>query len=418
MKLKLLTRIILLINCLFSLSLSAKLPLPPLELKMWNYLIQSQISDNNTIRTKGEWPSYSRFSETQIHSLESNSFITTQILLAIFEINKIYDLPHVDSVYLNANLFLDKFLFDSKMTNEPEGTIAYWPLIETPNGKWIRSFSTKFPYRDLKVFNIPNDLDASANLYSWYIKTNQKINYLNSFELTVSQFIDINREQLYPNDLNWKSKNSGAFLTWAEPDKAIKVGSRIFKGINDVDCIVNLNILTALINAQNSFHELSFETNHAMMKSCELINKVVIQNKINQCAVWYDRPSQFFTAYSKAFLAQNNTFDCLNDSMIDAELKLIDLAQKSISKTNNLTETSEFLAAIKRFIPPNARSDKLNHLIKLLDSKIRANIIEKSNIAKINSTESLFIAKMGPVVVEWFSEQFSTAIALLALRLP
>lgn len=412
------TIILIIIDLLLSSNISAKIPLPSLESKMWNYLVLSQLSNNDTIRTKGEWPSYSRFHGTNIHSLESNSFITTQLLLALLELNTQYELPKFENVAKNANDFLDTFIGDANKTNEPEGTIAYWPLIETPNGKWIRSFSAKFPYRDLKIFNIPNDLDASANLYSWYIKTNQKINYLDGFEQTVGLFVDNDRRNIYPNDLNWKSRNSGAFLTWAEPDKTSTSDSRIFNGINDVDCVVNLNILTALLNAQNNSHQFSSITTNAMKNSCNLINNVVIQNKIDQCAVWYDRPSQFFTAYSKAFLAQPNSESCLNNSKELADIKLITFAQQSLTKINNLTETAEYLAAIKRMISANERSPQVIKLINNLDTKLRANIIEESNIASLNSTESLFIAKMGPIKVEWYSEEFSTAIALLALRLP
>lgn len=394
------------------------MPLPPLESKMWNYLIETQITNNNTIRTKGSWPSYSRFHGTSVHSLESNSFVTTQLLLALLEINKNYELPNSDLVYIKANQFLNTFIEDSITTNEPAGTIAYWPLIETPSGKWIRSFSAKIPYRNLKVFNVPNDLDASANLFLWYLKTNQNSNYLNGFIKTVGKYIDTDREQIYPNDMNWKNNNSGAFLTWAEPDRNIKYDSRIFKGINDVDCVVNLNILTALFSARNFGQELSESTTQTVKDSCRLINETVNKNLINKCGVWYDRPSQFFTAYSKTFSAQKNENDCLSQSSTRAHKKLIELATLSLSKKENLTETAEYLSSIKRMWPKNYRDKIINTLIIFLDLKLRNSIIEESNTAYLNNTESLFIAKIGPIKVEWYSKEFSTALTLQSILMP
>jgi hypothetical protein len=338
--------------------------------------------------------------------------------LAILDIDQKYHLPQKEIVFKNAQDFLDTFLEDANKTNEPAGTIAYWPLIETPNGKWIRSFSTQIPYRNLKVFNVPNDLDASANLYVWFLKTNQNQNYRNGFEQTVGQFIDTNRSEIYPNDLNWKSKNSGAFLTWAESDRHENSASRIFRGINDVDCVVNLNILTALLSSQKSVYELSSSTNLAFQNSCQLINETVNSNKFNQCAVWYDRPSQFFTAYSKTYLAQKNKNDCLNPSINSAKQKLISMSKQSLQIKKNITETAEYLSSMKRIWPASERTKDLLLLINSLDQKIRNQIVENSTFAYLPSTDSLFIAKIGPIKVEWYSEQFSTALALQALLLP
>ncbi len=397
----------------------AKLPLPELEAKMWHFLETTQIKDNAVIRTKGSWPSFSRFKATNIKSLESNSFVTTQTLLAIKNISDIYQLPNFENITEEANSFLDLYLEDAQKSNELPGTIAYWPLIQTPSGKWIRSFSADIPYRYLKAFNVPNDLDASANVYMWFLKEQKHPDYLLSFEKTVGMFTDSNRRVQYKNDFLWKPANSNAFLTWVDRDRAEDENSRIFQGVNDVDCVVNLNILTALISHQSLLGKLSGSTLEGFEQSCQLINQTIANRNTRSCEVWYNRSSQFFTAYAKAMYHQEKNV-CLSSSMANAKLQVLEFSQSLLLRpqTKNYTELAEYISVLKKLWPIDIRSQKIKSLIKALEIRLKKGISVNSRIAFVSSLDSLFIAKLGPITIEWYSPQFSTAVALEALLLP
>lgn len=405
----------------FCNSLLAKSELPVLESKMWNFLITTQVQDNKIVRTKGGWPSFSRFRGTNIHSQESNSFVTSQLLVALSEVEKSYHFPRFEEASIEANEFLDKFLEDTNKTNEAQGTIAYWPLLKTSSGKSIRSFSTKFPYRHLKSFNVPNDLDASANYFMWLHLSNNHPEYLHAFEKSSGHYLDLKRKSQYKNDYIWKPANSGAFVTWVDEDKIDNPESRIYKGVNDVDCVVNLNILTALLTYKNHLGNLSTETENGMKASCKLINDAIFYKKTSQCAVWYDRRSQFYTAYSKAFMAQEK-IDCLDKSLDAAKEEILLEVNNSLLHLGNgkYTEIAEYISAIKKLWPLSQRPVQITEMLKKLEDELKKGIIIQDNVAFISSSDSLFVAKLvgGLVTIDWYSPQFSTALALEALLLP
>lgn len=405
---------LLIILFLFTQSAFSKTALPELEAKMWIFLRDTQVRDNKVIRTKGGWPSFSRFRGTNIHSPESNSFVTTQLLVALSSVEKKFEFPGFEAASANANDFLDLFLEDTRLTNEPDGTIAYWPLLKTPSGKLIRSFSTAFPYRNLKPFNVPNDLDASANYFMWLYANENKPAYLNAFEKTSGNYLDLKRKVQYKNDLKWKPADSGAFLTWAEDEKTNNPESRIYKGINDVDCIVNLNILTALLTYKNHIGNLSRDSEAGLNAGCELINNTVLIKKTSVCGVWYDRSSQFYTAYAKAFTATEN-LSCLNGSM---EAAKEDILIQSQLNTNNFTQVAEYISVIKKLWKPNQRTVAVRNILRNLEKRLLEGIVIQNNHAYVRSTDSLFIAKLSSLTIEWYSPQFSTAVALEALLLP
>jgi hypothetical protein len=387
---------------------------------MWNFLLDTQVRDNKIVRTKGGWPSFSRFRGTNIQSQESNSFVTSQLLVAISSIEKNYELPGFTAASNEANQFLDLFLEDAKKTNEPDGTMAYWPLLQTASGKWIRSFSTSFPYNRLKPFNVPNDLDVSANYFIWiYNNNNNHPEFFEAFEKTAGDYTDSSRSLHHKNDLNWKKKNSGAFLTWIDPDKSEDPQTRIYRGINDVDCVVNLNVLSALLTYKNKLGVLSSKTEHAYKDSCKLINEAVANKKTSVCAVWYDRSSQFYTAYAKAFSAQGN-LECLNDSLEAAKVDVLEKARDSLThfESGNYTQIAEYITLMKKLWKPESRGSNVRHMLEQLADKLREGIVVTNNHAYVSSTDSLFITKLGPVTVDWYSQQFSTAIALEAMLLP
>ena len=386
---------------------------------LWNYLKKSQLNENLAPRTKGGWPSYSRFKNTNIHSLESNSFVTTQILISLTNVNRYFPLNDFDQVAKKANSFLDQYLEDAKKTSEPLGSMAYWPLLKTQDGRFIRSFSVEFPYNKLKVFNVPNDLDVSANYFMWKFSDDSHHDFLNSFQKTAGNYLDLNRSSIYKNDYQWKRENSGAFLTWTDPDRINDQKSRIFKGINDVDCVVNLNVLTALLTYQNNLGVLANQTSSGLNSSCQLINETVMSGSENKCMVWYDRLSQFYTAYSKASVAQKK-ISCLQSSQEMVKNNLITLANIKLNTINNLhyAEFSELLSSIKRLWPIKERSLSVLQTITKLENIIKEGIVENGDSAYLNNTDSLFTAHFNPLTIEWYSIEQSTALAIEALAMP
>ncbi len=404
---------------ILSSNLWAKSKLPLLEEKMWRFLRETQVRDQKIIRTKGGWPSFSRFRGTQIKSQESNSFVTIQLLVALSNIESSYELEGFKESAIAANIFLDQYLADSRLTNEPAGTMAYWPLIKTPSGKFIRSFSTSFIYRNLAAFNIPNDLDVSANYFQWIFRQNSHLNFQHDFAKTSGEYLDLAPRAQYSNDKKWKSPDSGAFLTWVEADKNKFNGTRIFGGINDVDCVVNLNILTALLTYQNHRGELSPETANGLIASCKLINEAIINHNTDICGVWYDRQSQFYTAYAKAYLAQEKN-DCLNDSLISAQKEILNLADSALTDVIfiNYTNIAEIMTSLKKLWPLVNRPIEIQNLLQKLTTLLKQGILVEKSRAYVKSTDSLFKAQLGPITVDWYSPQFSTAIALEALLLP
>jgi len=404
---------------LFLTNLSfAKMDLPELEAKMWNYILHQQVDDNHVVRTEGGWPTYSRFRYSNIQSRESNSFVTSQLLVALGPFGKKYHFLNFEGVANRANLFLKKYVEDARKTAEPEGTIAYWPLLQTSSGKWIRSFSTKFPYNRLKTFNVPNDLDASANYFMWVHLNREDESYLHSFVKAVGDYLDKDREVLHPNDKRWKSAHSGAFLTWVDDDKVINPKTRIYKGINDVDCVVNLNILTALLTYKNSYGEIPLKSEFGLKASCKLMNETIFSRNAGICGVWYDRPSQFYTAYSKAYEAQGD-FSCLEDSVEAAREDILKRAKDTlkIMGKGRYTEIAEYISVIKKLISPSDRTPSESQLLLKLEKKLKEGIISQGEVAFVKSTDSLFMTSLGLITVDWYSQEFSTAIALEALLL-
>ena len=100
---------------------------------------------------------------------------------------------------------------DAQKTNELKGTISFWPLLQTPDGKLIRSFNTKWYNSSMRILNIGNDFDTSSQAFSWFYISNKNRYFLDSFVKNVSSYVDENRELEHFSNEKWKKKDSGAF---------------------------------------------------------------------------------------------------------------------------------------------------------------------------------------------------------------
>lgn len=400
-----------------ALSLWAKQDLPPLETKLYTYIQQTQIKEHPISRYIGTWPSYPKYSGVRKEIPESNSFMTLQTLILLEDVNKDFYLRQAEEVYALANKQIDNYVQDAKQTNEPEGTLSFWPLLQDDEGKWIRSFDTQWYNTSMRILDVGNDFDTSSQAFSWFYLTKQHPEFLDAFVQSVALYTDHNRSLEHPLNPQWKEPDSGAFLTWAEEEAPAKNPNRIMDLVNDVDCVVNLNILTALSLYENTVSTLPAPTLQAKQKSCELVHDVIINNKEDRCATWYTRPSHFYLAYAKAYKA--DTY-CLEDqyNMILKRAKKRAKYLLKHPKMHAYTEIAEYLIILKGLTKEKNRTHLLRQLILSLESQLRRGITEKEGYAYLPSKHSLFGGEaFGLFHFNWYGRANATALALRALTM-
>ena len=389
--------------------------LPSLEQKLYNYIRNTQIKEHHIKRYIGTWPTYPKYSGARVEIPESNSFMTLQTLILLNQVNQDYDLAEIDNLYTLANKQIQNYLDDTKKTNELKGTVSFWPLIKSEDGKWIRSFDTKWYNTSMRILNIGNDFDTSSQAFSWFYTLNKNKKFLDSFVNNVSNYVDTNRGNEHFSNKKWKTQNTGAFLTWAEDEAPKKQNNRIMDLVNDVDCVVNLNILTSLSNYENHIDSLPLKTAYARDKSCKLINDVIKKEQEDSCATWYTRKSQFYLAFAKAYKA--DTF-CIEENKKTVLLRAKKRARHLLEhkRMGAYTEIAEYLIVIKSL--SKKRSSLLKILIKELEDELKKGIVEKENYAYLPSKHSLFGGQAFEYFhFDWYGRANATALALRALTM-
>lgn len=392
--------------------------LPPLEAKLYRYIAETQFAEGWPTRYLGGWPVYSRLHPGQFFSHETTSFLTLQEMLVLAEVEQTYYLPEFTRVAHLANRMFARYLFDAGHTHEPAGTIAYWPILNYSTGRRGIDHPAS---RVLPLFNIPNDFDTSSQAFLWFHKSDQAADFRNAFVTTVGRYRDLGRTRQHINDNRWKSVNSGAFMTWAEPEKSADERSRIFSGINDVDCVVNLNILTALATYQRSAQAsgaLPESTAEGMLASCQLMAEALRQHEVPACAAYYGRPSQFWFAFMRARLA--------GASCLEPAEKL--LLSKAVSRARNIarqglmvpnaTEAAEILLVLKKLYPASGRSPDVTNVIDRLEQRLRASIRVVGEKAYGATEDTLYLAVGKGLRLDWYSPAYSAALILWALTTP
>jgi len=403
-----------LILFIFTFVLSAT-ELPPLEKKLYNFIKKTQIKEHELDRYIGTWPTYPKYSGARIAIPESNSFMTLQTLILLYEINQDYVLDDVQNIYDLANKEIQNYVLDTKKTDELEGTISFWPLLKSEDGKSIRSFNTKWYNTSLRILNIGNDFDTSSQAFSWFFILQNNRNFLDSFVKNVALYLDKNREEEHFSNDQWKSKNTGAFLTWAEDETPKKPQNRIMDLVNDVDCVVNLNILTALSNYENHIDSLPNETIIARDNSCKLIHNIIKQKQESICGTWYTRKSHFYLAFAKAYKA--DTF-CIQDDKSEVLKRVKKRARHLLNHPNMgvYTEVAEYLIILKTLNKKRYYLTKI--LIKDLEKLLINGIIKKDNYAYLPSKHSLFGGSAFKYFhFNWYGRANATALALRALSM-
>jgi len=389
--------------------------LTPLEKKLYNYIKKSQIKKHNIPRYIGTWPSYPKYSGIRVEIPESNSFMTLQTIVLLKQISQSYELENVEDIFTLANKQIKNYIDDSKKTGEIKGTISFWPLIQAKDGKWIRSFDTKWYNSSMRILNIGNDFDTSSQAFSWFYMSNTNRNFLDDFVINVALHVDTNREQEHFSNDKWKNKNSGAFLTWAEDEAPTKPLNRIMDLVNDVDCVVNLNILTSLSNYENHIDSLPTKTQSIRENSCRLIKNVIKNNTEGVCGTWYTRESHFYLAFAKAYKA--DTF-CIADEKNEV-LKRAKRKARELLKHPRLkayTEIAEYIIIIKDLSKRRTYLTKI--LLDDLEKTLKKGIVEKENYAYLPSRHSLFGGQAFKYFhFNWYGRANATALALRALSM-
>lgn len=389
--------------------------LPPLEKKLYNYIKKSQIKNHDKPRYIGTWHSYPKYTGLRVEIPESNSFMTLQTIILLKQINKDYKLNDVDTIFYLADKQIQHYLDDAKKTDELEGTISFWPLMQTDEGNFIRSFDTKWYNTSMRILNIGNDFDTSSQAFSWFYMNNTHKDFLYNFVKNISLHVDTNRtNEHFSNDI-WKEKDTASFLTWAEDEAPKKPINRIMDLVNDVDCVVNLNILTSLSNYENYIDSLPIKTKDAAEKSCKLIHNIIENRQEDRCATWYTRKSHFYLAFSKAYKA--DTF-CIADDKNEV-LKRAKKQAKILLKHPRLksyTEMAEYIIIIKNLSKTRTYLTKI--LLNDLEKELKKGIVEKENYAYLPSRHSLFGGKAFEYFsFNWYGRANATALALRALSM-
>jgi|GEM_PF-5276053 len=395
-----------------------KKDLGPLEQKLYAYILKTQIKEHEISRYIGTWPTYPKYSGARKEIPESNSFMTFQTLLLLHGVNERYNLPHIQTIYTLANAQMSKYVQDAGKTNEPKGTLSFWPLIQTDDGTYIRSFDTQWYNTSMRILNVGNDFDTSSQAFVWFYKTSTHKNFLDDFVDSVSLYTDTNRSSAHPLNIQWKEENTGAFLTWAEEEAPLKDPNRIMDLVNDVDCVVNLNILSALSLYENTIRPLPLKTQKAKEKSCELIHNVITHNKENRCGTWYTRPSHFYLAFAKAYKADTYCIDQDLSSILKRSKKRSKYLLKH-PRMHAFTEIAEYIIILKTLKDKKRRSYLYTKLLRDLELQLRQGITQRKDYAYLPSKQSLFGGQaFGLFHFNWYGPANATALALRALSMP
>lgn len=391
--------------------------LPPLEAKLYAYIHQTQIKEHPISRYIGTWPTYPKYSGLRKEIPESNSFMTLQTLILLEEVNQEYILPQIEEIYSLANKQINNYVQDSKITLEPKGTISFWPLLQDEEGKWIRSFDTQWYNSSMRILDVGNDFDTSSQAFAWFYLSRQHPQFLDSFVKSVSLYTDHNRSLEHPLNPQWKEHDSGAFLTWAEEEAPRKNPNRIMDLVNDVDCVVNLNILTALSLYENTISTLPPLTIHAKKESCELIDDVIINKKEDRCGTWYTRASHFYLAYVKAYKADTFCIEENHKSILKRAKKRARYLTEH-PKMNAYTEIAEYLIILKSLSSKEERSLLFKELITSLEVQLKKGITQREEYAYLPSKHSLFGGEaFGLFHFNWYGRANATALSLRALTM-
>lgn len=400
-----------------------------LQKKLYQYIVDTQIRNHVYPSYVGSWPTQAKVAHLVDFEMTS-SFEVTQILLFLRSISNYVTVPNrseLNDVFNLGYRQLDEYLRESTLTKEPPGSINFYPFLNAekqmrgyPSRK--RDLAFKILGLPIKDADIPNDWDCSARTYVLLHEKPKYSNWASSFADSVGQWVDMGRERIHPTE-TWKTPDTGSFLTWAEPDMNSQRFSRIPDRVNDVDCVVNLNILEAL-GISESYQPLPQHTRIAKNNACKMINSVIsegFKGSANRCSPYYNRASQVLLSYVRAFKTLENGENCLSSSKQEALKMALDLAKLAIPGAyphNSIHEKAELVIALKSLVPASDRTPEVNQAIGTLLEQLKKPIQHNGRVAVMKTVDSMYYYYYRSYYIEFWSRAYSNALVLLAMVMP
>lgn len=305
------------------------------------YLKDTQIEQTKgQDRFRGEWQSlmtnnhalpFRMLGPRGYTALDSNCFVPLTIHNVLGEayIRRQIQNPEIP-------LILEKAM-DAILGCYSNGTFNFWHQVKLPDSiksshadrVRLRRGPNHFNLRKLighNISNVVNDADDTAAGFVALRLQEQLQKLIPSFPLAMAKpavigpifasYRDMNRtaRHLYDTIYN-RPRNTGAFLTWfgKEDNRSAlltMLPSKTQAGIplnkNDVDCVVNANILSALAD----YGELT--SADGISATCRYLNRVVRDEKqVNYCGTYYPNVHNVYFAYGRAY---SHGVKCLEES--------------------------------------------------------------------------------------------------------
>lgn len=262
---------------------------------------------------------------------DMSPFSALQIMLRLESMHSKGDLAGYSDVKNKFKPFVNYYL-DHRLEGEPYGAIGFWPVWKLDTGELIRAPSTDPRVRQITGDDLPADSDDSSQMAIWLHKTEPGHPYIAAYLKMLANILDENRTKIQDREAAWKKINSGAFMTWVTDQKEN----------NDVDCVVNINVLTSLSLIKKST-ALSSELLQAEKKSSALIFDAMTQSKFPACSYYYSRWSHFYFALGKLYEAGGGVFTAEQWQTIRTSFKATLLQRWAAKDNQSVNEWAEFL---------------------------------------------------------------------------
>lgn len=294
-------------------------------LKALNVALSEQKTENGKIYLKGEWPTQIRSTPVPAtagvgkffgRDEEASAFTTASVINVLSQTYLRFPDLHKEKVISSIPEAVWYGVGSFQRYQDGHVYNFYPPFIK--NGVRVRQAA------DLRLLpfwygftNIPNDADTTSAVNA-ALMYNARLNKT-GFEVKDSTFAefetyrDTDRKAMFYNRRQ-NRKNTGAFLTWLYDEKnpdmprfyfaKAEKGARIPFNVNDVDCIVNVNIFKMKAMAHKKILK-------GYPEACEMINSMVEKDEHARCGIYY--PNTLNLSYALAS-AEKEGDSCLKKS--------------------------------------------------------------------------------------------------------
>lgn len=329
---------------------------------------------------------------------DHSPFSALQIMLRLEEMSSNIDVEGYSEVKNKFKRFADYYL-NHRLKDEPYGSIGFWPVWQLDDGTLIRAPSVDPDIRKITGDTLPADTDDSSQMATWLQKTEPGHPFINAYLNMLENVLDENRSRQDERETVWKDINSGAFLTYVRQP-----------GLeNNVDCVVNINILTSLSVIKKS-HPISNKLLQAEQNASTLIFDVLKQAKMPQCTYYYSRWSQFYLALGKLYETGGGVFTADQWQTIRSEFKKTVLNNWDAKSEHATGEWAELLVTVRML--GLSQDDEIKPTLM----KIREYLLEKvrnDNYYSLIEGNDVFHGQIRPGMTLFWFVKAQTAMFLL-----